>query len=218
MRRDFGLVLWLSVWVGGLLCVGCIESGAPAKTESASTSGGAPVASQEEGEEAAHPEFAHWSQFPVGAKTVRRKEVSNENGKVVVTTTVKLADKNEKQVIVETQVTVERSGDPKLENPPFTAEYPATFRVPKSMTVDQFRLPSLKAKLAGEEELEILGKKYLTEKFSWTESNEAGPMEVVVWRSDKVPGRTVKEESLTKSLSNKSLEEVIEISIPDSAK
>lgn len=216
MRRDLEFVLWLSVSVGGLLCVGCTESGAPAKSEMESTTDGSPVASQGEGEEAAHPEFAHWSQFPVGAKTVRRKEVSNENGKVVVTTTVKLADKNEKQVVVETQVTVERSGDPKLENPPFTAEYPATFRVPKSMTVDQFRLPSLKAKLAGEEELEILGQKYLAEKFSWTESNEAGPMEVSVWRSDKVPGRTVKEESLTKSLSNKSLEEVIEISIPES--
>lgn len=169
------------------------------------------------GEEVAHPEFVHWSKFPVNAKTVRRKEVSNDQGKVVVTTTVKLIEKNHQQVVVETQVTVERSGDSKLENPPFTSDYPATFRLPKNMKIEQFQMPSLKAKLDGKEELEILGKKINVEKFSWQESNEAGPMEVVVYRSDEIPGRTVREESLTKSLSNKSLEEVIEVSIPEPA-
>jgi hypothetical protein len=168
-----------------------------------------------EGEEVAHPEYAHWSKFPTGAKTVRRKVVSNDQGKVVVTTTVKLVEKNERQVVVETQVTVERSGDPKLENPPFTSDYPATFRLPKNMKLEQFSLPSLKAKLESEEELDILGKKVKTEKFVWQESNEAGPMEVSVWRCDEIPGRTVREESLTKSLSNKSLEEVIEVFIPE---
>lgn len=201
MRLNYWIVLALT------LSVGCTAGSTASKPE-------VPSAKVEQGEEVAHPEFAHWSQFPVGAKTVRRKEVSNDQGKVVVTTTVKLLDKNERQVVVETQVSVERSGEPKLENPPFTAEYPATFRLPKNMSLDQFRLPSLKAKADGEEEMEIAGQKYQVEKFVWQESNEAGPMDVMVWRCDKVPGRTVREESLTKSLSNKSLEQVIEVSIP----
>lgn len=193
-----------------LLCVstGCFSSSSPTSVEIA------PVAKQEEGEEVAHPEFAHWNRFPIGAKTVRRKEVSNEQGKVVVTTTVKLLEKSERQVVVETQISVERSGEAKLDNPPFTAEYPAVFRLPKNMSLDQFRLPSLKAKLEGTEEMEIVGKKFQVEKYVWQESNEAGPMDIVIWRCDKVPGRTVKEETITKSLSNKSLENVIEIDIP----
>jgi hypothetical protein len=206
MRRDVFIVILLTMFAG------CSNSGPPASVEVAKT------ANAEQGEEVAHPEYAHWSQFPIGAKTVRRKEVSNDQGKVVVTTTVRLIDKNDRQVVVETQVTVERSGDPKLDNPPFTAEYPATFRLPKSMTLEQFHLPSLKAKLEGEEEMEILGQKYKVEKYVWLESNEAGPMDVIVWRCDKVPGRTVREESLTKSLSNKSLEEVVAIEIPANSK
>lgn len=205
MRRSY----WI-VWALAIL-VGCTEGSTVSKQEVAATA-------IEQGEEVPHPEFAHWNQFPIGAKTVRRKEVSNDQGKVVVTTTVKLLDKSDRQVVVETQVSVERTGEPKLDNPPFTADYPATFRLPKNMTLDQFRLPSLKAKAEGEEEMEILGQKYRVEKFVWQESNEAGPMDVMVWRCDKVPGRTVREESLTKSLSNKSLEEVIEISIPESEK
>lgn len=193
-----------------LLCLstGCFNSSSSTSVEVA------PVAKQEEGEEVAHPEYAHWSQFPVGAKTVRRKEVSNEQGKVVVTTTVKLLEKSDRQVVVETQISVERSGEAKLDNPPFTAEYPAMFRLPKNMSLDQFRLPSLKAKLEGTEEMEIVGEKFQVEKYVWQESNEAGPMDIVVWRCDKIPGRTVKEETITKSLSNKSLENVIEFDIP----
>lgn len=201
MRRSY----WV-VWALAIL-VGCTEGSTVSKQEVAATAVG-------QGEEVPHPEFVHWSQFPIGAKTVRRKEVSNDQGKVVVTTTVKLFDKSERQVIVETQVSVERTGEAKLDNPPFTADYPATFRLPKNMSLDQFRLPSLKAKADGEEDMEILGQKYRVEKFVWQESNEAGPMDVIVWRCDKVPGRTVREESLTKSLSNRSLEEVIEVSIP----
>ena len=165
--------------------------------------------------EVAHPEYAHWSQFPIGSTTVRKKEVTSENGKVVVTTSIKLIAKDEKQVVVESQITVERGSDPKVVNPPFTAEYPATFRLPKSMTIDQFQLPSLKAKLVGEEELTVLGKQYKAQKYSWQESNEAGPMDLVVWRVDGIPGRTAREESVTGSLQNKSLEEVIEIVIPE---
>lgn len=170
---------------------------------------------QEDLPSVAHPEYAHWSQFPIGSTTVRKKEVTNENGKVLVTTTIKLIAKDEKQVVVESQITVERGSDPIVVNPPFTAEYPATFRLPKNMTIDQFQLPSLKAKLVGEEELTVLGKQYKAQKFSWQETNEAGPMDLVVWRVDGIPGRTAREESLTGSLQNKSLEEVIEIVIPE---
>ncbi len=203
MRRDLSIVLLLA-----LFSAGCFGGNTSSNVEVA------PVAKQEEGEEVAHPEYAHWSQFPIGAKTVRRKEVSNEQGKVVVTTTVKLLEKSDRQVVVETQISVERSGEAKLDNPPFTAEYPDMFRLPKNMSLDQFRLPSLKAKLEGTEEMEIVGEKFQVEKYVWQESNEAGPMDIVVWRCDKIPGRTVREETITKSLSSTSREDVIEFEIP----
>jgi hypothetical protein len=165
-----------------------------------------------------HPEYSHWSRFPIGTKVVRFKEASNEHGKVKVTTTITLADKNEKQVVVESQITVEREGMPAEVNPSFTAEYPATFPLPANLKLEQFTLPSLKAKESGEETQSVCGKEYSTKIYSWQEVNETGPMEVKVWRCDNVPGRTVREESLTISSQNKSLETVTEISIPEKTK
>lgn len=164
-----------------------------------------------------HPEYAHWSRFPIGTKVVRFKEVSNEHGKVKVTTTITLADKNETRVVVESQITVEREGMPAEVNPSFTAEYPATFPLPANLKLEQFSLPSLKAKEVGEEPQNVCGKDYTTKLYSWQEVNETGPMEVKVWRCDDVPGRTVREESLTISSQNKSLETVTEISLPDNS-
>jgi len=164
-----------------------------------------------------HPEYSHWSRFPIGTKVVRFKEASNEHGKVKVTTTITLADKTDKQVVVETQITVEREGMPAEVNPSFTAEYPASFPLPANLKLEQFTLPSLKAKEVGEESQNVCGKDYTTKLYSWQEVNETGPMEVKVWRSDDVPGRTVREESLTLSSQNKSLETVTEISIPDNS-
>jgi|LakMenE18May11ns_1017448.scaffolds.fasta_scaffold9857316_2 hypothetical protein len=166
----------------------------------------------------AHPEYTHWSRFPIGTKVIRYKEAYNDHGKVKVTTTITLADKSEKQVVVESQITVERENMPAEVNPSFTAEYPATFPLPANLKLEQFTLPSLKAKVIGEENQSVAGKDFATTIYGWQEVNEAGPMDVKVWRSDDVPGRTVREESLTISTQNKSLETVIEISIPEPTK
>lgn len=163
-----------------------------------------------------HPEYAHWSRFDIGSYTVRQKQVAGKNGKTIVTTTVKLADKNEKQVVVETQITVKRGDEPELVNPSFTAEFPAVFSLPEGMAVEQFSKPSLKAELNGEEELVIQDKSYVCTKYTWTEVNEAGPMLVTVWRNDEVPGRTVKELSTTTEAGESSSEEVLEIYIAES--
>ncbi len=174
------------------------------------------VAKKLEAVQVPHPEYEHWSKFEIGSYTVRQKQVAGKDGKTIVTTTVKLADKSKKQVVVETQITVKRGDEPELVNPSFTADFPAEFPLPKGMTVEQFSKPALKAELNGKESIEFRGKSFDCSKYTWTEVNEAGPMQVTVWRSDEVPGRTVKEISTTEGVGESSSEEVLEIYIAES--
>jgi len=159
-----------------------------------------------------HPEYVHWSQFPVGTAVVRKKEVTNDHGAVRVTTKVRLAEKTAEKVVVETQVTVDRLNGTPEENPPFNAEFVAKFRLPSSVKLEQFSLPSLRAKPAGEETRAACGREYRAEVFTWEERNETGPMSVKLWRSNEVPGRMIRQE--IEGHMHHSVEEVVEISVP----
>src|SRR5262245_27678588 len=160
-----------------------------------------------------HPQYAHWSRFPVGIVVVRKKEVSNEFGTVRVTTALRLVEKTTDKVVVESQVTVERPGNPPVQNPPLNSSFPAKFQLPEGMNVQQFSLPSLKAKPIGEERRQACGREYMAQRFTWEEVNEAGPMRVTLWRSDDIPGRTLRQE--IRGHMHDSIEEVVEITRPD---
>jgi hypothetical protein len=156
-----------------------------------------------------HPEFGNWRQFPEGARVIRKKEVSNETETVRVTTVVRLVEKTSEKVVVESQITVDRPGQPVVENPPARVEFPASFELPAGMQVEQFLLPSLKAKQVGEEPREVNGKTYQAVVFAWDERNEAGPMQVKLWRSDEIPGRMLRQE--VNGRTQTSVEEVVEV-------
>ncbi len=160
-----------------------------------------------------HPEYVHWSRYSVGTSVVRKKEVSNESGSVRVTTTLRLAEKNSEKVVVESQVTVDRPGQPVVENPPQKLEFTARFQLPPGMQPEQFALPSLKARVIGQENRTACGRELQTEVFTWDERNEAGPMTVKLWRTEDVPGRTLRQE--IKGRTQVSAEEVVEIIQPD---
>jgi hypothetical protein len=159
-----------------------------------------------------HPEYANWQQFPLGTVVIRQKEVSNEHGVVRVKTSLRMAEKDDTSLTVETQVTVDRSGEGLVENPPFAAKFPRQFRLPSGMNADQFALPSLKAKLVGEEVLEACGQSFETQVFAWDEVNEAGPMKVKLWWSAAMPGRMVRQE--IDGHMHHSVEKVVEIRPP----
>ncbi len=54
------------------------------------------------------------------------RETKSDTDKVVVTTTARLASKSAEKVVIETQVTVDRGGEP-LVNPVMELEYSASF-------------------------------------------------------------------------------------------
>ncbi len=159
-----------------------------------------------------NPEFLHWNQFPIGSQVVKKKVISNGNGTVEVTTTMTVREKTADKVIVDQQVTVVHP-DSTLENPSQSLEYVSKFQLPAGMSLEAFSLPSLKARQAGTAEIELLGKVYVADVFEWEEKNERGPMSVKLWRSDKVPGRTIKEEATILDGNDTSREMVMEISI-----
>ena len=156
-----------------------------------------------------HPEYVAWARFAVGAAVVRKKEVTNNVETIHVTTTLRLVEKTRDKVVVESQVTVDRPGQSLVENPPQKLEFTAAFQLPPGMNPEQFALPSLRAKLIGNESRTACGREFQTELFTWDERNEAGPMTIKLWRSDEIPGRMLRQE--VKGRTQVSAEEVVEI-------
>ena len=158
-----------------------------------------------------HPEYANWSRFPVGAQVVRYRVVSNEKGKVEVTSTLKLEQKTDRFVEIVSQVNVKRSDEDLQENPPERTKFLSEFKLPAGLSEDFFQLPSSKAKMVGEEELQVHGRSVQAKVYEWTENNETGPMAVKLWRSDQVPGRIVRQEMFIESSQTKTVEELLEV-------
>jgi hypothetical protein len=162
-----------------------------------------------------YPEYVNWNQFPVGTSVIRKKEVTNDFGLVRVTTKLSLREKSSEKVIVESQVTVDRPGEPLVENPRQEMQFAAQFRLPEGMQLEQFQLPSLKAKQTGEESIEVANRQFTAQLFTWNERNETGPMAVEYWRADEVPGRMLRQ--TIEGHQHHSLEQVVEIHIPTDA-
>jgi hypothetical protein len=203
-----------SAIVSLLLLSGCgSESGTTGVSQGPLPPGYVPPPSTENLPLVDNPEFASWNRFPVGIAVVRKKEVSNDSGSVRVTTTLRLVEKKRDKVVVESQVTVDRPGEPVVENPSQKLEFAAAFQLPQGMKPEQFALPSLKAKVVGNETRMACGREYQTELYSWDERNEAGPMTIKLWRSEEIPGRMLRQE--VKGRTQVSVEEVVEIIQPD---
>jgi hypothetical protein len=204
-----------TILCGCLVVVGCGDVGPAARTSARHPPGYVEPPSTDNLPLVDHPEYAHWKNFPVGASVVRQKEVTNQFGAVRVTTKLRLTEKTSDKVVVESQITVDRGGEGLIENPPSNTSFPAQFRLPAGMQVEQFSLPSLKAKLVGQETRSAAGREYQTQLFTWQERNETGPMTVRYWRSDAMPGRFVRQE--VSGENHNSVEEVIEVAQPEPA-
>jgi hypothetical protein len=201
-----------------LILAGCSDSSQPKSIPSAGTNATASAAMEKQNDEGAkvmHPEFANWSRFPKGTRVVRSKLVENSAGKLTELSTLTLVENNASEVEIAMQITTIRD-DGEVRNEPMSMKFPAAFRLPPGMNKEQFELPSTKAKLVEEVEVEVAGNRYPCKVYSWTESNEAGPMPVKVWYSDLFPGRLVRQETITESTQTKRTEEVKSIEIPKS--
>ena len=141
-----------------------------------------------------HPEFQNWTKFPIGTIVRRRNEIVNDQGLVVVLTTLKLVEVNEKMAIVESQTTVEREGTID-EKPPQSFEYYAKFRLMEGLTIERYSLPSPTAIKTGVEEIEVSGIKYDADVFEWEGNLESGKVGLKQWRCNDFPSRIVKTET-----------------------
>ncbi|MCR9296325.1 MAG: hypothetical protein NXI32_26740 [bacterium] len=140
----------------------------------------------------AYPEFINWNQFPIGTTVVRESEIVGPTGLSTETMTLELVDKSEQSLTVRMQVKVVHP-DSVIENPPFEIKHRARVRVPTA-TAD-LSLPRTDAQSLGEETLNVLGEEVAAEVYTWTDTVEAGPMKVKLWRSQDFPGRTLRRET-----------------------
>jgi len=165
-----------------------------------------------------HPEYQNWSKFPIGTTVKRRNEIVNDNGVVVVLTTVKLIELNDKMAIVESQTTVEREGRVD-EKPPQTFDYYAKFRLMEGLTIERYSLPSPTAKKTGAEEIEVAGVKVMSDVYEWEGTLESGKIGIKQWRSDDFPGRVVRSETDYRDSTKSSSKEVtVSLIRPDELK
>ncbi len=159
----------------------------------------------------ARAEYVNWSQFPVGTTIKLVRETKSEVDKVVVTTTSRLATKTDGKVTINTQITVDRGGEP-LVNPSMELEFPANFRLPRNMDASKFALPAQNAEVSGEETIEFEGKEYAAVVYSWTGSSEAGPTKNKMWMCKDIPGRVFRHEMTCSAFTTS--ENVTEVEIP----
>ncbi len=158
-------------------------------------------------------EYVNWNQFPVGTMVKHVRETKSDVDKVIVTTISRLASKSPDKVVIETQITVDRGGEP-LVNPSMELEFPASFRLPRNMDASKFALPAQDAKVAGEETVQFKGKDYAAVVYSWTGSSEAGPTENKMWFCQAIPGRVFRHEMSCSAFTTS--ENLIELEIPGS--
>jgi hypothetical protein len=163
-----------------------------------------------------NPDYANWQRFKVGTKVVRKKISKNPSDQVTETQILKLLEVNADKVVLETQITVERPNYPKKENTPFKIEYPAKFRLPANLKLEQFTMPSIKAKEIAEESIKVLGKEYKAKLFTWEDNTEAGPMAHKYWESMDFPGRMLKHEAVVKkdNVETSTTEEILVVVTP----
>ena len=138
-----------------------------------------------------NPDFDSWTNYPVGTKVVRYKEISNTEGVVKATTTLVLKEKSPTRVVVESQVTVVRP-DTTQENPPQIFEFPSQYQVPLTMKADAYDLPAPIAKKTGEEKMVVGGKEFNAEIFEWEGTLESGKVDLKLWRDRTFPGRQIR--------------------------
>jgi hypothetical protein len=158
-------------------------------------------------------EYVNWNQFPQGTVVKLVRETKSESDKVIVITTAKLASKSDKKVVVETQITVDRGGEP-LVNPIIEMEFPASFRLPPNMEAAKFALPSQDAKEVGKETVEFKGKQYDATVYTWDAASEAGKTKNKMWMCNEIPGRVLRHEMSCSTFSTS--ENITEIEIPNS--
>jgi hypothetical protein len=156
-------------------------------------------------------EYVNWNQFPQGTLVKHVRETKSDAGKVIVTTTTKLVSKSNEKVIIETQITVDRGGEP-LVNPSMELEYPASFRLPPNMDAAKFALPAQDAKLESEESIEFQGKEYAARVYSWDAASESGKTKNKMWLCNDIPGRVLRHEMSCPTFT--SAESIAEIEIP----
>jgi len=165
-----------------------------------------------------HPEYLNWSKFPIGTTIKRRNEIVNDNGVVVVLTTLKLIELSDKIAIVESQTTVEREGRID-EKPPQTFDYYAKFRLMEGLTIERYSLPAPNAKKTGSEEIDVAGVKMMTDVYECEGMLESGKIGIKLWRSDDFPGRVVRTETDFRDPTKSSSKEVtISLIRPDEFK
>jgi hypothetical protein len=162
-----------------------------------------------------HPDYANWSQFPVGTVVVLKSVAQRGESKVTSVETLRLLEKDDRRVIVERQNTTERNdGSYKAENPPEKRTYVKDFVLPPGMTEADFAKPSLKAVLKGSEPMTVLGKTVQCERYEWTDGTEAGPMKITLWRSNEIPGRIVKQLMIVEGTKTTTTDEIQSLNMP----
>lgn len=214
IKRSTSSRRWLSL-IGGLILtspIGCGQTTASKPTVSPTAI--KQLSSSEELPVVPRAEYHNWNQFPVGTVVTRVREIGDGPDKIVQTIRYKLAEKSDKQVVIEPELNMESRGRHE-QNAMGTIEYPATFRLPKGMTEAMFSQPDPKAESLGQEEIELLGKKIQVDVFTWKTSAEAGTVTNKVWMSNEVPGRVIKHQ--TEVVGRKTEEVVTSISVPESA-
>lgn len=157
--------------------------------------------------------YKQWGRFPVGTTLTRTMTTDSlmSEGKTVTTFVVKLTEKTDDYLVVETQATTEYHDGRVEKNPPATARSPRLTPLPEGVKKEEWGKP--KGKLV-EEEVTVLGKVYKARKSESKGSTDAGELRQTVWTSDDMPGGLVRSVSTVPKVDETTSIEVTALDIP----
>ena len=156
-----------------------------------------------------NPDYLNWKKYPPGTTVVRTSTSTSGGTSVTSVETFTLKAVTDDAATVTRQNTTTRSdGSYTKANESEERTVAARIRVHPDLKPADFQKPDLKAKEAGKEKVKCLDKEVECVRWEWSNGTEAGPMKVVSWLSDEVPGRIVKQEMTVAAIKSVTTETV----------
>jgi hypothetical protein len=158
---------------------------------------------------AENPMYICWHDLPIGTAVTTRTATTiagklQPGGDVK---TMRLVARTPKKVVVEETLTSFLNGE-KIAGDPERIDYP------RALAAGLGKRPAPDGKTSGEEEVEVLGKTYMTRWSETKSQTEAGPATTRTWFSDAMPGQIVRSVTTVPAVKKEVTIEVIELKIP----
>lgn len=165
-------------------------------------------------EEVENPVYKNWSQFKPGSSVAYRSVTVTPEFESTQEYTLTLKEVTPQKLVIERVLVAIMPDGTRMEYPAMESENPKSYKLPKGAPKPD-PTKSVGVKEKGEEELELLGKKFKTEWYKAVSKVEAGDTFTKSWTCKEIPGGLVKATNETPATKSINTVEMISLEIKE---